>query len=134
MFSFRETILRSFVCFPLVRTINFILCNDHIDLSGAPCLDIHIESESTQEEIENGMLWKRLCHYNDLKYMMTLSTPGIDTYSEGEKNGNISDISDKGLVPGHSYSVIRTYSTLDGTRLVQLRNPWWDNLNNFVLS
>lgn len=64
-------------------------------------------------------------HVDDDGYLISGETPGFDNLTDkgGESDGG-------GLVPGHAYSIIQVKEAKDGTRLLNIRNPWgrfeWD--------
>ena len=91
-----------------------------MDLTGAPYHDIRIDDEDTQAAIANGSLWQRLSRYDTMKYLMTLSTGGVDHATEGGDRSNMAE----GLVPGHAYSLISCKNTSGGHKLCHIRNPW----------
>jgi hypothetical protein len=45
----------------------------------------------------------------------------------GSNQGKDSDTSAMGIVQGHAYSVLDVFE-LDGVKLLQLRNPWGDEV------
>ena len=60
-----------------------------------------------------GELWTKMKTWRDRNYLMGASSPaGTDT-----------DTSALGIVQGHAYSILDVV-TIDGFKLVQLRNPW----------
>lgn len=90
-----------------------------MDLTGAPCLSIRFADASTQQKVSNGELWSSLVRYDQENYLMSASTPGKDTSSEGVRNKPST-----GLVGGHAYTLIAAKVSSKGHRLVKLRNPW----------
>lgn len=83
------------------------------ELTGAPSYTYHFDKG---QEIEG--LWEAMVEGEELHYGMSSGTSGRD---EGETD-------DKGIVPGHAYTLIaaREITNKDGDteRLVKLRNPW----------
>ena len=70
------------------------------------------------------MTFEDLARYDRHQYLITCSTPGQDTLSEGDSRQG------SGLVPGHAYTLIGA-ATLPpgcgayaGAQLLKLRNPW----------
>jgi calpain-15 len=101
-----------------------------IDLTGAPYEKIYFSDDLVQEMIVDGSLFKKLIE-NDMEgNIMSLSTPGEDHFTEGDRSiikTNEEGHLDSGLVPGHAYSLIAVKepkSGPPGLKLVQIRNPW----------
>jgi hypothetical protein len=44
----------------------------------------------------------------------------------GSPSGSDTDVSNLGIVQGHAYSIL-DIAEIDGTKLLQLRNPWGDS-------
>ena len=63
---------------------------------------------------------QELLSYDQRGYVMSLSTGGVDTFTESDGRSG----SSCGLVPGHAYTLISVYETSQGDRLMKLRNPW----------
>ena len=102
-----------------------------IDLTGAPyrCirLDFINSPEGNDADKSSGAmsardtLWSDLLNYDKLGYLMAVSTPGEDVYTE---SGQRPEKHESGLVAGHAYSLLTVKETKEGFKLVQLRNPW----------
>ena len=60
-----------------------------------------------------GELWNKLLWYKQKNYLIGCGSP----------NGSDSDTSATGIVQGHAYSIL-DITTIDGHKLIQLRNPW----------
>ncbi len=63
-------------------------------------------------------MWKELCSYDEQKFVLSASTPGVDPTQTGGVVENTT-----GLVPGHAYTLVACVE-FEGYRLCQLRNPW----------
>eukprot|EP01038_Epipyxis_sp_PR26KG_P014549 gene14549-19531_t len=93
-----------------------------IDLTGSPYKTFRFDDPDIKNKIADGALWTSLVDYDTQKYIMSASTPGEDKFTEtGKKPGKENYT---GLVAGHAYSLISVKKLRNGTRLVQLRNPW----------
>jgi hypothetical protein len=73
------------------------------------------------DQIESGELWTELVYSDDQRFVLTATTPGVDTASASEEK--TSTVSSTGLVPGHAYTLV-TCVEVNGVRLCRLRNPW----------
>eukprot|EP01031_Cornospumella_fuschlensis_P034919 gene34919-42286_t len=91
-----------------------------MDLTGAPCFSIRLDEPEVQAKVESGELWASLVRYDLENFLMSASTPGEDTVSEGTRAKHPTT----GLVAGHAYTLIAAKSTSQGHQLVKLRNPW----------
>ena len=83
------------------------------DLCGAPAYTyIFEEGNYPQDLLENIIEGERM------NYAMSAGTPGVD---EGQYD-------DKGIVPGHAYSLLAARTVYDKygevVNLIQMRNPW----------
>ena len=78
--------------------------------------DIITNAYSEKIRISNSKqgLWEKLIESEEKGYILTAGTSG-DTYNL--------DIEEKGLVPGHAYTLIETVE-IGNNKLVHLRNPW----------
>jgi calpain-15 len=83
------------------------------DLCGAPAYTYIFEEGDYPED-----LWDRIIQGENMQYAMSAGTPGVD---EGQYD-------DKGIVPGHAYSLLAARTITDKygeqVNLVQMRNPW----------
>jgi hypothetical protein len=81
--------------------------------------------------IDSGKFWDLIKHFDDEGYIMAGGTPGEDMFSESNKKPEEEGEGpkNKGLVPGHAYSVIIAKEA-KGHKLLNVRNPWgkfeWD--------
>jgi hypothetical protein len=86
-------------------------------------LKIYQNSPEVAARVKSGQLWETLLKYDASNYIMTLSTPGVDTFTEGGgKPGGA-----EGLIPGHAYTLIGVHEVQKAGvshKLCQIRNPW----------
>jgi len=82
--------------------------------NGVPYI-FEFSEESTKKMIETGELWTKMIQWSAKEFLM----------GAGSKSGSDKEVSDLGIVQGHAYSVLDFFE-LEGTKLVQLRNPWGD--------
>ena len=98
-------------------------CYAKIGCGGTPneVFSVLTECSSIQKTIQTSssakeQLWQLLMENKENKYVMTAGTSG-DTSN--------SDIEEKGLSPGHAYTVIDVYEVGSRKeRIIRLRNPW----------
>ena len=83
-----------------------------VDLTGCPTFTYRLNSEETQPKIIDGSFFADLSYWNEQNYLITATTREVPPEN-----------SIAGLIREHAYCVLRTASA-DGTRLLQLRNPW----------
>ena len=95
------------------------LCGSYINIIGGMCSEVfntftHAYTETVNvKRVAEEILWVKLLEGETKNFLMSAGT--------GQKG------SDKGLTPGHAYSLLRAKEVLDHgvkTRLVELRNPW----------
>jgi len=60
-------------------------------------------------------LWTKLVFWCSRNYLMAAGSP----------SGSDRDVSPLGIVQGHAYSILDVFE-VDGSKLLQLRNPWGD--------
>jgi hypothetical protein len=84
--------------------------------------------------ISSGKFWDLIKHFDDEGYLLAGGTPGEDMWTESnkkpEEGGEEPEApKNKGLIPGHAYSVIIAKEA-NGVKLLNVRNPWgkfeWD--------
>lgn len=85
-----------------------------LDLTGAP-YELFTLADC------NESLWDILLRYDQLDYLMSACTTGVDLMSEAT---HAMRVSDSGLVSGHAYTLLVVKQLSNGAKLVQLRNPW----------
>jgi hypothetical protein len=95
------------------------LCGSYVNIIGGMPSEVfntftHAYTESiNMKRAAEEVLWAKLLEGENKNFLMSAGT--------GQKGG------DKGLTPGHAYSLLRAKEVLDHgvkTRLVELRNPW----------
>lgn len=95
------------------------LCGGYVNIIGGMPSEVfntftHAYTESLNiKRVAEEVLWQKLLEGEKKNYLMSAGT--------GQKGG------DKGLTPGHAYSLLRAKEVTDHgvkTRLVELRNPW----------
>jgi calpain-15 len=91
-----------------------------MDLTGAPYKTIRFDDADLKPKIANGELWKDLLRFDQENFIMSASTPGEDTQTEGNRRQKNST----GLVAGHAYTLVAVKQSKRGPKLVKLRNPW----------
>ena len=75
---------------------------------------VDMKPKQYAEKHSSEQLFKVFDKALDEKVVIVVGTHGKD---EGKTN-------DLGLVPGHAYTVLDSFTTKDGANLLQLRNPW----------
>ena len=95
------------------------LCGSYANIIGGNCSEVfntftHSYTESINcKKIGEEILWSKLLEGEEKNFLMSAGT--------GQKG------QDKGLTPGHAYSLLRAKEVIDHgvkTRIVELRNPW----------
>ncbi len=69
--------------------------------------------------IESEELFERILHFDSEGFIMSITTAGLDTSSEGEREGPSS-----GILPGHAYTLVSATRLSNGVKLLRIRNPW----------
>eukprot|EP00931_Biecheleriopsis_adriatica_P056631 TRINITY_DN33564_c0_g1_i1.p1 TRINITY_DN33564_c0_g1~~TRINITY_DN33564_c0_g1_i1.p1 ORF type:complete len:1809 (+),score=334.40 TRINITY_DN33564_c0_g1_i1:35-5461(+) len=84
-----------------------------VDMTGGMGQSIRLTTKESKKEIDDGTMWSKLKGFMDDGHLM----------GAGSSAGSDTDISDKGIVFGHAYSILRL-EDIDGHQLVKMRNPW----------
>ncbi len=93
-----------------------------MDLTGAPFKNIRFSDRDVLATIKEDKMWPFLCECDQMNYILSCSTGGVDSSSEGgQRSGQPEGF---GLVPGHAYTLLTAITTSQGHRLAKLRNPW----------
>jgi calpain-15 len=94
------------------------------DLTGCPTGCFLFENSRVKDMISSGEFWNFMKIVDDEGGLLAACTQGNDKFTEGEGPD-----SKCGLVPGHSYTVIKLRE-VNGHKLLNIRNPWgefeWD--------
>jgi len=91
-----------------------------VDLTGMPWYEFRFSDQVVKSTIADGSLFQRLKRFDQQGYIMTITTPGLDTQSaSAHREGPAS-----GILPGHAYTLIDAAQLSDGTELLFIRNPW----------
>ncbi|XP_072998652.1 calpain-type cysteine protease ADL1 [Typha latifolia] len=84
-----------------------------VDLTGGAGEEIDMRSAQAQIDLASGRLWSQLLHFKREGFLLGAGSP----------SGSDVHISSSGIVQGHAYSILQVRE-VDGHRLVQIRNPW----------
>uniref|UniRef100_M8C6S9 Protein DEFECTIVE KERNEL 1 n=1 Tax=Aegilops tauschii TaxID=37682 RepID=M8C6S9_AEGTA len=84
-----------------------------VDLTGGAGEEIDMRSPQAQIDLASGRLWSQLLHFNQEGFLLGAGSP----------SGSDAHISSSGIVQGHAYSILQIRE-VDGHKLVQIRNPW----------
>lgn len=84
-----------------------------VDLTGGAGEEIDLRTPQSQIDLASGRLWSQLLHFKREGFLLGAGSPtGSDVH-----------VSSSGIVQGHAYSVMQV-KEVDGHKLVQIRNPW----------
>ncbi|GLJ45014.1 hypothetical protein SUGI_0947480 [Cryptomeria japonica] len=84
-----------------------------VDLTGGAGEEIDMRSAQAQIELASGKLWSQLLHFKQEGFFLGAGSP----------SGSDVHVSSSGIVQGHAYSLLQVRE-VDGHKLVQIRNPW----------
>ncbi|PKA55512.1 hypothetical protein AXF42_Ash006714 [Apostasia shenzhenica] len=84
-----------------------------VDLTGGAGEEIDMRSAQAQIDLASGRLWSQLLHFKREGFLLGAGSP----------SGSDVHVSTSGIVQGHAYSVLQVRE-IDGHKLVQIRNPW----------
>lgn len=84
-----------------------------VDLTGGAGEEIDLRSAQAQIDLASGRLWSQLLRFKQEGFLLGAGSP----------SGSDVHISSSGIVQGHAYSVLQVRE-VDGHKLVQIRNPW----------
>mmetsp|Transcript_33587 Transcript_33587/g.38165 ORF Transcript_33587/g.38165 Transcript_33587/m.38165 type:complete len:826 (+) Transcript_33587:44-2521(+) len=90
-----------------------------MDLTGCPCKQFNLDEDRARAKIKSGEFWESLKKWDEEGFLMSVSTPGEDKWSEA----NEPERAHGGLVPGHAYTVLLAKES-QGHKLLNIRNPW----------
>lgn len=84
-----------------------------VDLTGGAGEEIDMRSSEAQIDLASGRLWSQLLRFKQEGFLLGAGSP----------SGSDVHISSSGIVQGHAYSILQVRE-VDGHKLVQIRNPW----------
>ncbi|EPS66151.1 phytocalpain [Genlisea aurea] len=84
-----------------------------VDLTGGAGEEIDMRSAQSQIELASGRLWSQLLRFKREGFLLGAGSP----------SGSDVHVSSCGIVQGHAYSILQVRE-VDGHKLVQIRNPW----------
>ncbi|KAI4317449.1 hypothetical protein L6164_025316 [Bauhinia variegata] len=84
-----------------------------VDLTGGAGEEIDMRSPEAQIDLASGRLWSQLLRFKQEGFLLGAGSP----------SGSDVHISSSGIVQGHAYSILQVRD-VDGHKLVQIRNPW----------
>ncbi|WOL02903.1 calpain-type cysteine protease ADL1 isoform X1 [Canna indica] len=84
-----------------------------VDLTGGAGEEIDMRSAPAQIDLASGRLWSQLLHFKREGFLLGAGSP----------SGSDVHVSSSGIVQGHAYSILQVRE-VDGHKLVQIRNPW----------
>ncbi|KAG0455407.1 hypothetical protein HPP92_024699 [Vanilla planifolia] len=84
-----------------------------VDLTGGAGEEIDLRSPQAQIDLASGRLWSQLLYFKREGFLLGAGSP----------SGSDVHVSSSGIVQGHAYSVLQVRE-VDGYKLVQIRNPW----------
>ena len=91
-----------------------------MDLTGCPTATYAFDDDEIKVKIESLSFWDEIKNWEDEGYLLSVSTPGEDRWSE---QGWVDEEENNGLAPGHAYTIVQVKEA-KGYKLVCLRNPW----------
>ncbi|KAL2940680.1 Calpain-type cysteine protease DEK1 [Bienertia sinuspersici] len=84
-----------------------------VDLTGGAGEEIDMRSAQAQIDLASGRLWSQLLRFKMEGFLLGAGSPsGTDVH-----------VSSSGIVQGHAYSILQVRE-VDSHKLVQIRNPW----------
>ncbi|KAJ6713506.1 CALPAIN-5 [Salix purpurea] len=84
-----------------------------VDLTGGAGEEIDMRSAQAQIDLASGRLWSQLLRFKQEGFLLGAGSP----------SGSDVQVSSSGIVQGHAYSLLQVRE-VDGHKLVQIRNPW----------
>ncbi|KAF8721457.1 hypothetical protein HU200_023077 [Digitaria exilis] len=84
-----------------------------VDLTGGAGEEIDMRSPQAQIDLASGRLWSQLLYFKQEGFLLGAGSP----------SGSDVHISSSGIVQGHAYSILQVRE-VDGHKLIQIRNPW----------
>ncbi|KAI3924358.1 hypothetical protein MKW98_032559 [Papaver atlanticum] len=84
-----------------------------VDLTGGAGEEIDMRTAEAQIDLASGRLWSQLLRFKQEGFLLGAGSP----------SGSDVHVSSSGIVQGHAYAVLQVRD-VDGHKLVQVRNPW----------
>lgn len=84
-----------------------------VDLTGGAGEEIDMRSSQAHFDLASGRLWSQLLRFKQEGFLLGAGSP----------SGSDVHVSSSGIVQGHAYSLLQVRE-VDGHKLVQIRNPW----------
>ncbi|KAJ3692452.1 hypothetical protein LUZ60_012802 [Juncus effusus] len=84
-----------------------------VDLTGGAGEEIDMRSAQSQLDLASGRLWAQMMFFKQEGFLLGAGSP----------SGSDVGVSASGIVQGHAYSILQVRE-VDGHKLVQIRNPW----------
>lgn len=84
-----------------------------VDLTGGAGEEIDLTNEVAQLDLASGHLWSQLQRFKQEGFLLGAGSP----------SGSDVHVSSSGIVQNHAYSLLQVRE-VDGHKLVQIRNPW----------
>ncbi|CAA7410324.1 unnamed protein product [Spirodela intermedia] len=84
-----------------------------VDLTGGAGEEIDMRTGQAQIDLASGRLWSQLLRFKQEGFLLGAGSP----------SGSDVHVSSSGIVQGHAYSLLQIRD-VDGHKLVQIRNPW----------
>lgn len=84
-----------------------------VDLTGGAGEEIDMRSAQSQIDLASGRLWSQLLRFKLEGFLLGAGSP----------SGSDVHVSSSGIVQGHAYSILQVRE-VDSHKLVQIRNPW----------
>ncbi|GAA0139178.1 cysteine protease [Lithospermum erythrorhizon] len=84
-----------------------------VDLTGGAGEEIDMRSSHVQIDLASGRLWSQILRFKQEGFLLGAGSP----------SGSDVHVSSSGIVQGHAYSILQVRE-VDGHKLVQIRNPW----------
>ncbi|KAK9692429.1 hypothetical protein RND81_09G263800 [Saponaria officinalis] len=84
-----------------------------VDLTGGAGEEIDMRSAQAQIDLASGRLWSQLLRFKQEGFLLGAGSP----------SGSDVHVSASGIVQGHAYSILQVRE-IDSHKLVQIRNPW----------
>eukprot|EP00912_Choanoflagellata_sp_UC4_P002081 UC4_evm4s1326 len=84
-----------------------------VDLTGGSGSNVRFADSKNRDIVTSGGLWKKMLELHRGGHLLGAGSPA----------GSDTNVSSKGIVQGHAYSILSVIEA-DGNKLINLRNPW----------